>query len=31
VYEERVLLDGPKPVRRVYSRTWLIAVGHKKE
>jgi hypothetical protein len=29
VYEERVLLDGLKPVRRVFSRTWLIAVGHK--
>jgi hypothetical protein len=28
VYEERVLLDGLKPVRRVYSRTWLIASGH---
>jgi hypothetical protein len=29
VYEERALLDGLNPVRRVYSRTWLIASGHK--
>jgi hypothetical protein len=31
VYEERVQLEGLKPVRRVVSRAWLIAVGHGKQ
>jgi len=28
VYEEHVQYTGPKPVRRVEHRTWLIASGH---
>lgn len=31
VYEEVVQYDGPKPVRRVNERSWLIASGHKKK
>lgn len=30
VYDEFVLYDGPKPVRRVGERTWLVASGHAK-
>jgi hypothetical protein len=26
-YEERVLYDGPKPTRRVFERTWLVAAS----
>ncbi len=26
-YEERVVYDGPKPTRRVFERTWLVATS----
>jgi hypothetical protein len=31
VYEEVVQYDGPKLVRRVIERSWLIAAGHRKK